>query len=99
MAKSVRAGKVFIDWSQNSSAKTTLSIKDVRFPRAGESLSLDTMTGDITLLGGLDLGHLQPFLPFAGVERATVTDSSSSGTYLPPARTQSAFGTTSYARR
>lgn len=52
-------------------AKTTISVKDVRFPRAGESLSLETMTGDITLLGDLDLGHLQPFLPFAGVERAT----------------------------
>jgi translocation and assembly module TamB len=69
----LRAGKVTgnADVQVTRGAKTTISVKDVRLPRAGETLSLDTMTGDITLLGDLDLAHLQPFLPFAGVERAT----------------------------
>lgn len=69
----LRAGKVTgsADVQVARGAKTSISVKDVRLPRAGESFSLDTMTGDITLLGDLDLGHLQPFLPFAGVERAT----------------------------
>ena len=52
-------------------AKTLISVKGVGLPRAGEAPSLETMTGDISLLGDLDLAHLQPFLPFAGVERAT----------------------------
>ena len=73
VALELRAGKVSgsAGLQLARGAKTLLTVKDVRLPRAGESSSLDNMTGDITLKGDLDLAHLQPFLPFAGIERAT----------------------------
>jgi autotransporter translocation and assembly factor TamB len=53
-------------------AKTTLAIDGVKSPfGGGPSPTLETLTGDIQLKGDIDLARLQPFMPFAGVERAS----------------------------
>jgi translocation and assembly module TamB len=53
-------------------AKTHIAIDGVKSPfGAGPAPTLETMTGDVELTGDLDLARLQPFLPFAGIERAT----------------------------
>jgi translocation and assembly module TamB len=52
-------------------AKTAITIDGVKLSLGGgRQPSLETMTGDITLQGDIDLTRLQPFLPFAGIERA-----------------------------
>lgn len=52
-------------------AKTAIAIDGLRVPLgAGPEPSLETLTGDVTLQGDIDLARLQPFLPFAGIERA-----------------------------
>src|SRR5207249_4525843 len=40
MAKSMRAGKVFIDWSQNSDFKTTVGVYSLRAKRAHPFVSM-----------------------------------------------------------
>jgi translocation and assembly module TamB len=53
-------------------AKTTIAIDGVRSPLGGgPPPTLETLTGDIQLKGDIDLARLQPFMPFAGVERAS----------------------------
>jgi translocation and assembly module TamB len=52
-------------------AKTAIAIDGVRLSLGGgPPPSLETMTGDVSLSGDIDLARLQPFLPFAGIERA-----------------------------
>ena len=49
MAKQQRPGKVFIDWSQNSAAKTTVapySLRAEALPTASAPLSWDEVAGD-----------------------------------------------------
>jgi translocation and assembly module TamB len=52
-------------------AKTAIAIDGVRVPLGGgPAPSLEHMTGDVSIEGDIDLTRLQPFLPFAGIERA-----------------------------
>ncbi len=85
MAKAVRAGKVFIDWSQNSSAKTTLSPYSLRgrdapmvaAPRTWDELS-DPDIAHISLTEMLtradDLGDLLADLDVAVPDPNTADD-------------------------
>jgi translocation and assembly module TamB len=64
------SGKADVELARG--AKTHIAIEGVRSPfGGGPAPTLETMTGDIELTGDLDLARLQPFLPFAGIERAT----------------------------
>jgi translocation and assembly module TamB len=53
-------------------AKTTIAVDGVRSPfGAGPPPSLETLGGEIKVKGDINLERLQPFMPFAGVERAS----------------------------
>jgi translocation and assembly module TamB len=53
-------------------AKTTVHIDGVRSPLGkGRPPSLENLGGDVRVQGDIDLERLQPFMPFAGIERAS----------------------------
>lgn len=64
------SGKANVELARD--VETSIVLDGVRAPFGdGPSPTLETLTGNIELRGDVDLAHLQPLLPLAGIERAS----------------------------
>ncbi|MGZ5537539.1 MAG: non-homologous end-joining DNA ligase [Chthoniobacterales bacterium] len=69
MAKSIRAGKVFIDWSQNSDFKTTVCVYSMRAKGAEPLISMPVTWDELArAIKRKDAKHLS-FTPAAAIKR------------------------------
>jgi bifunctional non-homologous end joining protein LigD len=69
MARTERAGKIFIDWSQNAEHKTTVSVYSVRAKRAAPFISMPLNWEEVEgALGSRDARQLD-FSPEAAIQR------------------------------
>jgi bifunctional non-homologous end joining protein LigD len=73
MTKAVRAGKIFIDWSQNSDFKTTVGVYSLRAKRAQPYASLPVEWDE--LQRAMKRGNAEPlhFAPEAALKRLEKT--------------------------
>jgi bifunctional non-homologous end joining protein LigD len=70
MAKRLRAGKVFIDWSQNSDFKTTVAVYSLRAGRAEPFVSMPVTWNELKRAIGKKDESLLYFGPEAALKRA-----------------------------